>query len=63
MSVSRTRIIPAGEQTLIAQLNHHGAARFPIDKAHIALIVAPGDAAGPAPVGYGGAVSGELEGR
>lgn len=62
-SVSRTRIIPAGEQTLIAQLTITALLDSPIDKAHIALIVAPGDAAGPAPVGYGGAVSGELEGR
>lgn len=53
-SVSRTRIIPAGEQTLIAQLTITALLDSPIDKAHIALTVAPSDAAGPAPVGDNG---------
>lgn len=57
-SVSRTRIIPAGEQTLIAQLTITALLDSPIDKAHIALTVAPGDAAGPAPVGYHGKAPG-----
>ena len=57
-SVSRTRIIPAGPQTLIAQLTITALLDSPIDKAHIALTVAPGDAAGPAPVGYHGEAPG-----
>ena len=41
-------------ETLIVQLTITSLLDSPIDKAHIALTVAPGDAEGPAPVGYHG---------
>jgi hypothetical protein len=53
-SVSRTRIVPAGPQILIAQLTITALLDSPIDKANIGLTVAPGDATGPASVGYHG---------
>jgi hypothetical protein len=62
-SASRTRIITTEEETLIAQLTITALNDSPVDRAHIRLAVALADAAGPAPVGYGGAVSGGLEGR
>ena len=54
-SASRTRIVPAGSQTLIAQLTVTALVESPVDFADTGLTVAPGDAAGPAPIGYHGA--------
>ncbi len=53
-SASRTRIVPAGSQTLIAQLTVTALVESPVDFADTGLTVAPGDAAGPAPIGYHG---------
>ena len=53
-SASRTRIIPAGSQTLVAQLTVTALVDSPVDFADVGLTVAPGEAAGPAPIGYHG---------
>lgn len=54
-SASRTRIVPAGPDTLIAQLTITALIESPVDFADTGLTVAPGDAAGPAaPIGYHG---------
>jgi hypothetical protein len=53
-SASRTRIIPAGPETLIAQLTVTALVDSPVDFADTGLTVAPGDATGPVPVGYHG---------
>lgn len=51
-STSRTRIITAGQETLIAQLTVSALHDSPVDRAHIWLTVRPGAAAGPGPSGH-----------
>ncbi|BBU23410.1 hypothetical protein [Mycobacterium xenopi] len=55
-SASESRIITAGQETLIAQLTVTALHDSPVDRAHIRLTVRPGAAAGPAPAGYRGVV-------
>jgi hypothetical protein len=54
-SASRTRIVPAAAETLIAQLTITALVDSPVDFADTGLSVAPGAAGGPAPLGYHGA--------
>jgi hypothetical protein len=56
-SASRTRIIPAGSQTLVAQLTVTALVDSPVDFADMGLTVAPRDTAGPGKIGYHGAPS------
>jgi hypothetical protein len=55
-SASQSRIIPAGQETMIAQLTVTARHDSPVDRAHIWLTVRPGAAAGPASAGYRGVV-------
>jgi hypothetical protein len=47
-SASQSRIIPAGQETMITQLTVTTLRDSPVDRAHIWLTVRPGAAAGPA---------------
>jgi len=47
-SASQSRIIPAGKETMIAQLTVTTLRDSPVDRGHIWLTVRPGAAAGPA---------------
>lgn len=51
-STSQTRIITAGQETLIAQLTVTALRDSPADRAHIWLTVRPGATAGPASAGH-----------
>ncbi|BCO36858.1 hypothetical protein BMW24_011025 [Mycobacterium heckeshornense] len=51
-SAAQTRIITAGQETLIAQLTVTALRDSPVDRTHIRLTVRPGAAAGPAPAGH-----------
>jgi len=55
-SVSQSRIITAGQETLIAQLTVTALHDSPVDRAHIWLSVRPGATAGAVPAGDRGAV-------
>ena len=55
-SASQTRIITAGQETLIAQLTVTALHDSPVDRAHIWLTVRPGATAAPASAGYRGVV-------
>lgn len=50
-SVSRSRIITAEQETLIAQLTVTALHDSPVDRAHVWLTARPGPAASPAPAG------------
>jgi Probable lipoprotein LpqN len=55
-SASQSRIITAGQETMIAQLTVTALHDSPVDRARIWLTVRPGAAAGPASASYRGVV-------
>jgi hypothetical protein len=55
-SASQSRIIPAGQETMIAQLTVTALRDSPVDRAHIWLTVRPGATAVPASAGQRGGV-------